>query len=275
MRLAILVLALLAVSVSDAPAAWPPPVDGPVSRGFDVGPDPFEAGRHRGVDLTAPPGAPVRAPCGGPVVVAGRVGTSGRLVTLLCGPWRVTHMPLAAIAVRRGEDVSRGDLLGTASVSRAHAGLHLGVRRDGVRFGYVDPLRFLGAPHSAPPLALGRRGPRRRVLRPPPTARGPAPARPAVRAPTADSNPVIAAPGSNPVIAAPGSNPVAGLPASSESAPGGGVAPWPAWAGLALVLAGAGARWRLVPRRRGIHAVRRLQAGGRGRKAAAATKLDP
>jgi hypothetical protein len=176
------------------------PVGGPVARGFSVGADPFEGGRHRGVDLVAAPGAVVRAPCGGSVVVAGRVGASGRVVTVLCRGWRVTVMPLAAVAVRRGAVVRAGTRVGTVARSAAHAGLHLGVRRDGVRFGYVDPLRFL-APRSSAPFVAPRAPARRR---PPPVAA------PAVRVPA----------------------PVAGL------------APWPAWAGLALVLAGAGVRWR-------------------------------
>ena len=178
------------------------PVPGPVARGFDVGGDPFAGGLHRGVDLLASPGAVVRAPCGGPVVVAGRVGTSGRVVTLLCRGWRVTVMPLGDVAVRRGAVVRAGARVGTVARSPAHAGLHLGVRRDGVRFGYVDPLRFLAARPRVPP-AGPRAAPRRRS--PPPVA---TPAVRAVRAPVA------------------------------------GLAPWPAWAGLALVLAGAGVRWR-------------------------------
>ena len=122
------------------------PVAGPVERGFDPG-RPFEAGRHRGIDLAAAPGTPVRAACTGPVAFAGRIGAAG-IVTLRCGPWRVTHMPLATIRVRGGA-VSRGTAIGTVAASSGHAGLHLGVRRDGTRFGYVDPLRFIVGPHES------------------------------------------------------------------------------------------------------------------------------
>jgi hypothetical protein len=181
------------------------PLGGPVARGFDVGENPFEGGRHRGVDLAASPGAVVRAPCRGKVVVAGRVGSSGGVVTVLCGRWRVSVMPLASVAVRRGADVRPHARLGVLARSPAHAGLHLGVRRDGVRFGYVDPLRFLAPPSSAPFVAPPGRAP--------PPRRAPPPA---------------AAP-----RFVPGRVPVPG------------VAPWPAWTGLALVLAGAGLRWRV------------------------------
>jgi hypothetical protein len=136
------------------------PLGGPVARAFDVGPNPFAGGHHRGVDLAAPPGSPVRAPCAGRVGVAGRVGSSGGVVTVLCRRWRVTVMPLATITVHRGATVRARARLGTLSRSSAHAGLHLGVRRDGVRFGYVDPLRFLAPPGSAPFVAPRRAPPR-------------------------------------------------------------------------------------------------------------------
>ena len=151
------------VVVTPARAAWRPPVHGSVTRGFDAGRSPYEGGHHRGVDLAAPPGSVARAPCSGRVVVAGRVGTSGRVVTLLCGRWRVTQMPLATVAVRRGSVAARGAAVGTVARSRAHVGLHLGVRRDGARFGYVDPLRFLRGKRPDAPTLVGRRGPRPRA----------------------------------------------------------------------------------------------------------------
>jgi hypothetical protein len=179
------------------------PVQGEVTRGFDPG-RPFEAGRHRGVDLAAAPGTPVRAACAGPVAFAGRIGATG-IVTLRCGRWRVTHMPLATIAVRSGGAVGRGAVIGTAAASPAHDGLHLGMRRDGTRFGYVDPLRFLA--RRSPPVPLGR---------------APRPTPPRLVGPPRAAPRLVAAP-------------------HTTSSP---FAPWPAWAGLALVLAGAGLRIR-------------------------------
>ena len=41
------------------------PVPGDVARGFSYAGDPFAAGHHRGVDLAARAGEPVRAACGG------------------------------------------------------------------------------------------------------------------------------------------------------------------------------------------------------------------
>src|SRR5688500_1524012 len=112
MRVLVIAVALgLLVTAQPATAGWRAPVAGAVTRPFDFGADPFEAGRHRGADLVAAPGSAVRAPCSGPVLVAGRVGTSGVVVTLRCGRWRVSHMPLAAVTVRAGGRVVRGDRL--------------------------------------------------------------------------------------------------------------------------------------------------------------------
>ena len=185
-----------------------PPVQGPVVRAFDFS-GPFRAG-HRGADLAAPPGAPVRAPCAGSVAFAGPAASNGRVVTLLCGRWRVTHLPLAEIAVREGARVEVGEPLGTVGAGAVHTGLHLGVRRAGSRSGYVDPLRFLG--RAAPPLG------------PAPPPGGPpraGPARPLEPRPPAAAPPLAVS----------------------------GPAPWPAWAGLALVLAGAGLGRRARRRR--------------------------
>ena len=225
MRLPVATLIFAAFLADAAPGAWRPPVAGAVTRPFDLGSNPFEAGRHRGVDLAAVPGTTVRAPCGGPVAFAGTAGSNGRVVTLLCGRRRVTHMPLASIAVRSGALVREGTALGTVTASSEHRGLHLGVRRDGTRFGYEDPLPFLvpGRPNNAPPLGPAPRPGRRPHSTPP---RPPTP----LPHPAAAPRPHPAPAGSNPQLRSP-------------------LAPWPAWLGLALVLAGAGFHVR-APRRR-------------------------
>jgi LPXTG-motif cell wall-anchored protein len=231
-------LALLIILIAPAPAAagwgppapvpsaaWRLPVSAPVARGFDLGADPYEGGHHRGVDLRAPAGAIVHAPCGGRVVVAGRVGSSGGVVTVRCGRWRATVLPLSTILVRRGAQVSTRTRIGLLARSPAHRGLHLGVRRDGVRFGYVDPLPFFAA-RPAAPSPLGR-APRGRPMPPPAVA----PPRPAARL----RRP---APGGRVV---PSPRPAPGGRVAPVGRPAGrGPAPWPAWAGLGLVLAGLG-----------------------------------
>jgi len=200
MRARILLTAFLAGSVA-APAAaapgWTPPVSGSPTRLFDLGPDPFARGQHRGVDFAAP-GERVRAACGGRVVFAGRVAGAGT-VSVRCGRWRVSYAPLARIAVREGARIGAGARLG-----RAGSELHFGVRREGRRFGYVDPLRFLAGARPPPPTALVP------IRRPPPERPRPRPSRP--------------------------------VP---------GLAPWPVWLGLVLLLTGLVGAGRLsLPHRR-------------------------
>ncbi|HEX5619350.1 MAG TPA: peptidoglycan DD-metalloendopeptidase family protein [Solirubrobacteraceae bacterium] len=266
---------LLAVFAPPAAATWRPPVDGGLTRPFAVTTNPFEAGQHRGIDLRAAPGTPVRAPCAGRVVVADRVGTTGGVVTLRCGRWRVTHLPLATIAVHAGTPVARGARLGTVAAAgtpgklgtgAAHAGLHLGVRREGERFGYVDPLRFLAPTPSAPLAPIGR-APRGRRDLPPARPRAAPPATSPHVAPL--TSPVVTpvvAPLTSPVVAplpspviAPLTSPLAtSLDVAAHADPS-RLAPWPAWLGLALVLIGAGAGIR---RRGGIRTRTRRRVRG-------------
>jgi hypothetical protein len=187
-----------------------------VARPFAYGANPFRAGWHRGVDLAAPVGAPVRAACPG-VVVTARPG----VVTLRCGPWRVTHLPLGSVAVRAGASVRAGHLVGTVGAGGEHRGLHLGVRRAGDRFAYVDPLLFLTNGTRTPPTV-----PAPRTTRVPRT--GPGSSR-AVGPPGAAAAPPPAA-----VPATPAQEVRVSAPTGARA-----LAPWPAWAGLALLLLGA------------------------------------
>jgi hypothetical protein len=233
MRPLLLAFALLVGLAAPAhAAAWRRPVPGPLARPFAYGSDSFRAGWHRGIDLSARMGARVRAACGGRVATA-RPG----LVTLRCGRWRVTHLPLGSVSVRRGEVVAAGRAIGTLGTVAGHAGLHLGVRRADDRFGYVDPLPFLAGP-ARPPVAppIPRAGPRR--VRPPAAVppSDPAPAPGSAPAPRAGPRPVP--PPAVPVRVF--------VPAGARA-----LAPWPAWAGLALLLLGAaGGAVRIGVRRR-------------------------
>jgi hypothetical protein len=208
----VLVLAFAAwmagTGAAEARERWPSPVPGPPLRGFEYdGRRPFAAGLHRGADLAISRGERVRSACAGRVVFAGRVAGQGGVVSVRCGPWRVSYVGLAGIDVRVGALVPAGRRIGAVAGARGHAGLHLGVRREGRRFGYVDPLAFLaGSGPPAPPAVVP-------VRRPLPRRPFPAPAPP-------------------------------------RTAPA-GIAPWPVWPGLALLLAGlAGAGTLRRPTRR-------------------------
>ena len=154
--------------VRPAGAHWRPPVAGEPARLFHLGPDPFRRGQHRGVDFDAR--GPVRSACSGRVVFAGRVAGAGT-VSMRCGVWRVSYAPLTRVAVRAGERVGAGVRLG-----RAARGIHFGVRREGRRFGYVDPLPFFAGWRAAPPVLGPPRAPRLGRSRPAAHRTAPAPA---------------------------------------------------------------------------------------------------
>ena len=156
-RLLVLVVAVWAAGAGAAEARerWLPPVPRPPLRGFAYdGGHPFAAGLHRGVDLAVRSGERVRSACAGRVVFAGSVAGQGGVVSVRCGAWRVSYVGLAAVGVRAGALVAAGRRLGVAGRAHGHAGLHLGVRREGRRFGYVDPLAFLAGSGPRSPLPL-------------------------------------------------------------------------------------------------------------------------
>ena len=221
-------LAPPAVPSSALAERWLRPVPGDVARPFSYSrAAPFTAGAHRGVDLAAPPGTRVRAACGGIVVHAGSVAGRGAVVSIRCGRRRVSHLPLASVAVRAGAAIAAGTPIGT--VAPGHGGLHVGVRREGDPFAYEDPMSLLPDDEPVrPPFGAPTRAVRVRPPAPlpaaPPRAVGPVP-RPA--APPRAVGPV-------PHPAAPDRRP----------------APWPVFAGLALLLAGAAGSGTAVVRRR-------------------------
>jgi hypothetical protein len=156
-------LLLIAAFPSPAPALatpWHWPLHGPVQERFAYKPTtPFARGQHRGITIAGPAGAPVRAACAGRVSFAGalpRRRAAG--VTVHCGAWTATYLRLASVAVRRGEAIAVGDRLGRLG-SR---GLHLGARRTGRRWDYVDPLTLLAGDPGAHPAPLVR-APHRRI----------------------------------------------------------------------------------------------------------------
>ena len=133
--------------------AWP--VDGPVVRSFDPPAQPYGAG-HRGIDIGAATGTPVRAAESGVVVFAGPIGGSLFVSIDHADGIRTTYSWLSTVAVRRGDTVLRGAILGTTGTG--HPGqdpphLHFGARLGDT---YIDPMTLLeprsvvGIIHLAP-----------------------------------------------------------------------------------------------------------------------------
>jgi murein DD-endopeptidase MepM/ murein hydrolase activator NlpD len=87
----------------------------------------------------------VRAAGAGTVTFAGRVGGLPAVSVTHAGGLRTTYQPVVA-AVRRGEEVARGAILGRVSAGGSHclplACLHWGLLRAST---YLDPLSLVGA----------------------------------------------------------------------------------------------------------------------------------
>ncbi|MEW6059320.1 MAG: M23 family metallopeptidase [Actinomycetota bacterium] len=136
------VLAWLAPAYAGAAGEWSWPVVGPVIHGFDAPSTPYGSG-HRGIDIAAAFGTPVRAPAPGVVKFAGQVG--GELfVSIDHGGGLVSSYSwVSTVLVHKGDVLGEGTALalsgiGHVGVSPAH--VHFGVKWDGV---YVDPLSVL------------------------------------------------------------------------------------------------------------------------------------
>ena len=182
-RRSLILAGLLVLWAAPAAAAdWDWPVRGAVIERFRLGPDPFAAGQHRGIDIAAPAGRAVRSACTGTVTFAGVVGAGGRTVSVRCGALTATYQHMSAIAVHRGDSLRIGARLGavgrTGHPRSPAAHLHFGVHRTADRHAYLDPLSLLGggggrqvpllppaprprggAPHAFPTNAPGRRFP--------------------------------------------------------------------------------------------------------------------
>ncbi|MGC5012460.1 murein hydrolase activator EnvC family protein [Streptosporangium sp. DT93] len=111
-------------------------------RGFAPPPRPWLAG-HRGVDLTASPGAEVRAAGPGTIGYAGQLAGRGVVTVLHSSGLRTTYLPVRP-TVRRGQVVGAGETIGVLQDVPGHcaaACLHWGLLRDRA---YLDPLLLLG-----------------------------------------------------------------------------------------------------------------------------------
>jgi murein DD-endopeptidase MepM/ murein hydrolase activator NlpD len=135
------------------------PVTGPgvrgrpvIDRGFDPPAMPWAAG-HRGVDLRASPGAPVRAAAPGSLAFTGTVAGVPVVVIRLPDGLRTTYEPVRA-TLPVGARVPAGSAVGTVDGALPHCPrvcLHWGLIQNDI---YLDPLLLL-------PPSLRRAGPSR------------------------------------------------------------------------------------------------------------------
>jgi murein DD-endopeptidase MepM/ murein hydrolase activator NlpD len=123
------------------------PVRGPVTSRFGS-PRPF--GWHRGVDIKAPAGTPIRAAAPGAVVFSGRQSSYGRMITIAHPNGLSTvYAHNSANFVKAGDPVKTGMVIGavgrTGRATTNH--LHFEIRRRDVA---KNPLPLLQPPQPSP-----------------------------------------------------------------------------------------------------------------------------
>jgi len=152
-RLALVLITVAALQPAPCAAADAPPVlrpgtmyavplYGTLVRPFDAPLDNPYAPGHRGDDVAAPLGTPVHASADGVVSFAGNVAGNLTVSVDHAEGVRTSYSYLGAIAAKKGQHVTRGDVIGTVGRgddATLPPNVHLSARRNGV---YFDPLEL-------------------------------------------------------------------------------------------------------------------------------------
>ncbi len=116
-----------------------------ISSGFTTGSRYIEAFNmstgHRAIDYAAPSGTPVRSVGDGKIVYAGWNGSYGRMVQVRHnGTYRTNYAHMSGFAVRSGQMVKQGDIIGYVGSTGLSTGphLHYEMVKNGAK---VNPLR--------------------------------------------------------------------------------------------------------------------------------------
>ncbi|NDV20601.1 peptidoglycan DD-metalloendopeptidase family protein [Pseudodesulfovibrio sp. JC047] len=125
------------------PSIWP--TSGWVTSPFAWRTSPFTGKRefHKGIDISAPRGTPIYAPARGSIIFSGRDGSYGLSVQLRHNSSLMTrYAHMYRIAIKKGQEVTRGELIGYVGSTGRSTGphLHYEVRLNGVP---VNPKRYI------------------------------------------------------------------------------------------------------------------------------------
>ena len=134
-ELALLVAGIALVTGSVAWALWPRDASAAGLRGATLLPggrisSPFGPRGsifHQGIDVSAPTGTPIYAPVAGRVIAAypdGEVSGYGNVVTIRSGNVGLLFAHMDSMAVRAGETVAAGQLVGRVGSTNSEGGFH-------------------------------------------------------------------------------------------------------------------------------------------------------
>lgn len=135
--------AVLAACAGEMPSSstgftWP--LQGQIVNGWSL--DCATDRGHRGIDIATEPGEPVVAAGGGSVSFTGYTPAEGGGITIAItheGGLRSTYLHLQSANVVNGQQVSSGDIIGSADGTP----LHFGLKMPGARDEYFNPLDYL------------------------------------------------------------------------------------------------------------------------------------
>ena len=135
---------------TSGPTSWVTPVPAmEIIEAFDPPDKPWLKG-HRGIDVLALEGEPLRAPTGGTIRFAGTVAGMATVSILTESDHVFTFQP-AATLLKKGESFAAGEQIGTVG-SGGHCQrscLHIGAWPAASDRRYVDPGKFFGQEQSA------------------------------------------------------------------------------------------------------------------------------
>ncbi len=139
---------LLTLAMACQTPQWP--VGGPLTSGFGIRMEGATPGLHRGVDLVAPAGTPIRPLLSGRVRFAGTMRGFGKVVWIDHSESLLSlYAHLSEIRVTTGQSIEKHDVLGLSGQSGNAQGAHL--HMEIWRWGWeVDPVTFMGGPPPAP-----------------------------------------------------------------------------------------------------------------------------